>query len=628
MSRLVLWLVLLTLSACGGPSKLFNRSSEPDGYWLPLTVDLRLDSSVPDAALTYVDGCGQRQTFPIGERLRASLTRDMGLVFQRVHMPPTGQDVDGIVDVSLGLKELDLFIPRQTTKSYPATVTVGATISYSEANGAVLYTKNLRAEAHGTVDTEDRNCEVTGLTPIANAAIALLTEGLKKNLGTSTKVKDAAQRAQNHPTSGSAVAPLAALPSAPPPTLAGSTPIQEAPTGNQSLTYRVILREGLKNERLESGEQVTMEIEVSNGGLTLAKDVAVRFAGTPALVEQFANPVPVGDLLPNETKRVVISARVPPTEAVRKGELILSVEGANAASADQKKFLIDWHPTLNGSGARAVFDVDRVAAGMPWSERNQVIGIAIGIGAFRHSSLSPLPFAAHDAEVIAEYLTKLGGIPSDRMLLRVDDHALRDDLLEAFEEWLPQRAVAGSDVVIFIAGRAVVNRSTGAVSLIPYEGDPSAPLRLISLRRMYEALARLPIQRVVVILDVALTSIEPESSDHTPAGKEPAWSALPTGFRAEKLAQIIGTSGYEDALPYQDGRHGLMTYYVLKGMSGAADRDHNGIVAVEELCGYVRAEVSASAKDLYKKNQEPQCIPAINRTSKSGGLPLTRYRNQ
>ena len=61
LSRLVLWLILLTLSACGGPSKLFNRSSEPDGYWLPLTVDLRLDSSVPDAALTYVDACGQRQ---------------------------------------------------------------------------------------------------------------------------------------------------------------------------------------------------------------------------------------------------------------------------------------------------------------------------------------------------------------------------------------------------------------------------------------------------------------------------------------------------------------------------------------------------------------------------------------
>jgi hypothetical protein len=628
MSRLVLGLVLLTLPACSGPSKLFNRSSEPDGYWLPLTVDLRLDPSVPDAALHYVDACGQRQTFPIGERLRASLTRDMGLVFQRVHMPPTGQDVDGIVDVSLGLKELDLFIPRQTTKSYPATVTVGATISYAEANGALLYTKNLRAEAHGTVDTEARSCEVTGLTPIANAAIALLTEGLKKNLGTSTKVKDAAQRAQNHRPSGSVVAPLAAPPSEAPSTLAGPPPLQEQAAGNQSLTYRVILREGFKNERLESGEQVTMEIEVSNAGLTLAKDVAVRFAGTQALVEQFANPVPIGDLRPNETKRVVISARVPSTEAVRKGELILSVEGANAASADQKKFLIDWHPTLNGTSARSVFDVDRVAGGMPLPDRKQAIGIAIGIGAFRHSSLAPVPFAAHDAEVMAEYLTKLGGIPPDRMLVRVDEHALRDDLLEVFEEWLPQQAVSGSDVVIFIAGRAVVNRSSGAVSLIPHEADPSAPLRLISLRRIYEALARMPIKRAVVILDVALTSTEPESSAHTSPVKEPVWSVLPTGLRAEKLVQIIGTSGYDDALPYEEGRHGLMTYYVLKGMSGAADRDRNGVVVVEELCGYVRTEVTATAKELYKKHQEPQCIPAINPASKPGGLPLTRYRDR
>ena len=66
MSCLAVVLLLISLSGCSGTSKIFNRFSEPDGYWLPLTVDLRLDPSVTDAALEYTDACGQRQALPIG----------------------------------------------------------------------------------------------------------------------------------------------------------------------------------------------------------------------------------------------------------------------------------------------------------------------------------------------------------------------------------------------------------------------------------------------------------------------------------------------------------------------------------------------------------------------------------
>lgn len=619
MYRVMLFLIVLLLPACSGASKLFHRASEPDGYWLPLTVDLRFDPSVTEAAVEYTDACGQRQALPIGERLSASLVRDMGMVFQHVHMPPTGQNVDGVVHVALGLKELDLFIPRQTTKSYPATVTVGATISYAQADGATLYTKNLRAEAHGTVDTEEKSCEVKGLASIANAAVALLAQGLKKNLGTSTKVREAAQRAQDRrPADSPIVVPVAPLPI---PTAEPAIVRSQDRPPQSSLTYRVMLHEGFKNERLESGEQITMEIEVSNSGSTVAKEVTVRFSGTPELVEQFANPVPVGDLAPNEMKRVVISARVPATAAVRRGEINLSVEGSNAASADQKKFQIEWHPKQTASASRDADDVDRIPSSVAWPERKAAIGIAIGIGAFRLSAVPPVSFAAHDAELMAEYFRKIGGISSERMLVRLDEHALKDDLVEVFEERLPQLATAGSDVIIYIAGRAVVNRSNGAVSLIPHEADPSMPLRLLSLRRIYESLVRLPIARAVLIFDLILTASDGTAS---PAGKEPEWSAVPTGKATDKLVQLIGVSSSSDEPAH--GRHGLLSYYVLKGLGGAADRDQNGTVAVGELCGYVRDQVATVAKDRHQKIQEPQCIPNMVRGARSATIPLTRYR--
>src|SRR5438105_1207595 len=88
MSRLTVVLLLISLLGCSGTSKIFNRFSEPDGYWLPLTVNLRLDPSVTEAALEYTDACGQRQALPIGERLASSLKKDLGRVFQRLQISP------------------------------------------------------------------------------------------------------------------------------------------------------------------------------------------------------------------------------------------------------------------------------------------------------------------------------------------------------------------------------------------------------------------------------------------------------------------------------------------------------------------------------------------------------------
>jgi len=114
-----------------------------------LTVSLRLGPSVTDAGLDYTDPCRQRRTLPISDRLIDALKRDIGMVFEHVHTDaqPLSSGMaatsDGVVEVVLGLKELTLLIPRQDTQSYAATITLGATVTYYDAAGNLLYTKSL-----------------------------------------------------------------------------------------------------------------------------------------------------------------------------------------------------------------------------------------------------------------------------------------------------------------------------------------------------------------------------------------------------------------------------------------------------------------------------------------------------
>ena len=486
--------LLIALSGCGEVSgRSWLGGSNSQGYWLPLTVDLRLDPSVAEAGLSYADACRQPRTFSFGDRLTVALMRNVGMVFERVQADPhpLGSPVrapaEGVVEVALGLKEVSLYIPRQATKSYPTTVTLGATVSYVEAGGALVTTKSLRVEARGNVYTVRQSCEVHGLAGVVDDAIAILARGIKEHLGSSFKILQAAEARQH---------------GGPPP-----------------------------------------------------------------------------------------SAAIPPIQA--------------------------------DASRRRSIDVDRVPERVPGYERRKTAGIAIGVGTFRDPEVPAVEFAAHDAEVMAKYLRTVGGIPAWRVKVVTDDHALKDDLVDVLENWLPQHVEPGGDVLVYFSGRALVDSATGAVSLFPYEGTPTSPVQLFSLRRLHAALMRLALRQAVLLLDVALT-IHPESSPQK--GRGAAWDVAAPTAGDGRLVQILGISEAQDAHRYEQGRHGLFTFHVLEGLGGQADAEGDGVVSLGELFDYVRAQVPRSARAAYGHEQEPISVPPLDSNAQARNLPLARVK--
>jgi len=637
MSRLAIaFLLIATLFACERVSNLFGRSGDSGGYYLPLTVELRFDPSVNEAALAYNDACGQPKRLAIGDRFVAAATREMGLAFEHVVTPGTepgprensrsrpagggagditgsgrlSSPPDGVLTLDLGLNEIDLFIPRRTAKGYPATVTVGASMVYYDAEGNAIYTKNLKTTAKGTVETNDQDCQVKGVDVVAAEAVGILSQGLKKHVATAVKVREQAAKSKKDRSTSAASSSLGGT---------GQATVAATATVPSVLTFRAMLSSAQKKDRLEVGDALSIAVEITNTGATIARGMVLRVAGSPNLAAQFHSPVELGDLQSNETMRRELTATIPSAETPAQAELLLSLEAANAASPDQKRFLIEW-ATVPTRSVKAV-EVDAIPDGAARFERKKAVGVAIGIGAFRSASVGRLQFAAHDAEIMGRYFQGLAGIPPSRIKILTDEHALKDDLVEVIEEWLPNAVEAGGEVFIFIAARAVISPSSGAVSVIPHEAEPDSPVRLYSLRRLHDALARLPMQRAVLMLDLTLMPGTPGSAGQ----KEPSWGPAQAELKGDKLVQILGVSGHQEAHQYDEGGHGLFTYYLLKGLRGGADRDDNGVVALGELCGYVREEVLKTAKEKFQNAQEPRCLPAPA-SKKASAVPLTRLR--
>ena len=127
--------------------------------------------------------------------MQEQLRRKTGRVFEKVLTGETASSSipDGYVDASIGLAQVDLAIVRKADKSYPAMVSVGLDFAYTAADGTVLYRKKIQSIGRGEVEVSASSCDVKGLEKIAQEALSLVTDGMAKQLGTSTKIIVAAE---------------------------------------------------------------------------------------------------------------------------------------------------------------------------------------------------------------------------------------------------------------------------------------------------------------------------------------------------------------------------------------------------------------------------------------------------
>jgi hypothetical protein len=323
------------------------------------------------------------------------------------------------------------------------------------------------------------------------------------------------------------------------------------------------------------------------------------------LAAQFPPILSVGDVQPGEIKRTMSTVRVPAADQPLQGELLLHLQSATAlAVAPPDKRVTMLIKPNQPAAAEAVPDVDQPPKTAALKHPKTLI-VSIGVGRYRDEQVPSVTYAGRDAEVMAGYLRTIANVPEDRVRVLVDTHAMKQDLAETFDEWLPKRADSGTVVYVFFSGRAMVDGATGAVSLVPFDGTTAAVHRLYSIRRLQESLARASVQRAILMFDV---SLEPAPGVDPAATAPPVWDAT-GGERKDQMMWMVAHKGLQEAHGYEPGRHGLFTYHLLRGLQGLADVDHDGTVVAGELCTYARSHTNRVAREQFGNEQDPLCLP-------------------
>lgn len=215
--------------------------------------------------------------------------------------------------------------------------------------------------------------------------------------------------------------------------------------------------------------------------------------------------------------------------------------------------------------------------------------LAVGVSRYADPRLN-LAFAEDDARAVAQVLRdqERGSLyTAIRTKVLTNEEVTRESVLRTLDGFL-ERAAANDVVTIFMAGHGVQDRVTRSYYFLPYAANTSnlvtAGLRMSDFDEMVRAVRR-NVRAVVLMLDTCHAGALSAGGD---VAAEELVGRLSAG---EGFYLLAATKPGEESREQPELRHGAFTYALLEGLRGAGDADHDGLLSLSDLFGYVARRV-------------------------------------
>ena len=308
----------------------------------------------------------------------------------------------------------------------------------------------------------------------------------------------------------------------------------------------------------------------------------------------------------------------PLVEHIQTDYAALQRTPSNAASAAGSS-------TLFGGVELAKIDADLAPPASNIKPKDHAYAVIVGVEDYR--DLPKVDYAKRDAEMVRAYLTKSLGYREQNIVMLLNDRVTKSDLEARFEKWLPKQVGDNKDAEVFVyyGGHGAPDPTTNQAFLVPYNGDPAyLETSAYPLTRLYETLAKLPAKTITVVMDSCFSGAGGRSVIQK--GARPMLIKVENPLMAaQNMVVLSAAAGNQISNALPEKRHGLFTYYFLKGLQGEADADKDGGVNVEELYAYMKPKVETEARRMNAE-QSPQLLPGVELLGERAKLKLIELK--
>ena len=228
--------------------------------------------------------------------------------------------------------------------------------------------------------------------------------------------------------------------------------------------------------------------------------------------------------------------------------------------------------------------------------------VALIIGIEKYDRSPDASFANLDAKYFYEYARKGFGISKSNIKLLIDEDANLIQSLATINKWLPGKVKSGqTDLVIFFAGHGLASNNGEELYLLSQDSDPDLLSRTaLSRTELFAEIMSLNPKSVTLFLDTCYSGVSREEETLLASARPVRIVAdeqdTPdnfTIFSASQLDQI--SSGLSEA------KHGIFSYYLMKGLEGNADINQDKKITNGELFAYMNENVSEKAAELGRE---------------------------
>jgi uncharacterized caspase-like protein len=197
--------------------------------------------------------------------------------------------------------------------------------------------------------------------------------------------------------------------------------------------------------------------------------------------------------------------------------------------------------------------------------------------------------------VFSDYARRALGVPQGNIKVLVNDKASRTDLKLGLLQWLRGRIEANTDVYVFFAGHGLASSDGKDLYLLPSDGVPSILRDTAILRsELFDVISKAKPRSATLFMDTCYSGIT-RSKETLLASARPVFvvrnsQAVPKGFTVMSAA-----SGQQISSGLKEAKHGLFSYYLMKGMEGDADANGDRKITAGELHAYLGKRVRRQA---------------------------------
>jgi hypothetical protein len=234
--------------------------------------------------------------------------------------------------------------------------------------------------------------------------------------------------------------------------------------------------------------------------------------------------------------------------------------------------------------------------------------VAIIIGIENYRSVGSASFADKDARLFYDYARRALGVRPENIKLLLNEKAEAAEILLTFRNWLPTRVKTNSThVYVFYSGHGLPSEDGNSLYFLPHEARTDLLERTaISQSELVAAIEKSVPRSVTMFIDSCY-------SGQSRTGETLLASARPISVKVKqssfpKSFTVISASAPDQySFSSPELRHGIFSYYLMRGMEGEADGNKDGQITVAEMQTYLTERVPRRAMGM-NRTQQPQVV--------------------